>query len=299
MPVKKHLKYFPTSFLSGRNAKSISMTSELESDSFKLGVVLLAGGQGKRMKSAVPKQFLPLLGKPVFLHSLDLFLSMDDAKYIVIILDESYRDEYKQFTSDARIQWANPGKERQDSVFNGVSALPPDCNLVAIHDSARPLVTMEEIHQVISDGKEHGAAVLGVPMKATVKESEDGIFVLRTVPRSRLWEVHTPQVIQKALLQEGFIKVQKEGLEVTDDVSIIEYLNKPVKLTLGKYTNIKLTTPDDILIAEQVLQDRKILKDKQECASYITQQPAAITGKSMPCSSERYRDSLSSPSNRI
>lgn len=288
--------HFKTSiFNMMRNNVELAMTSTVDSESFQLGIVLLAGGQGKRMKSAVPKQFLPLLGKPVFLHSLDLFLSMTDAKYIVIILDESYRDEYKLYTSDKRIRWADPGKERQDSVYNGVSALPDDCNLVAIHDSARPLVTMEEVRQVISDGKVHGAAVLGVPMKATVKESEDGSFVLRTVPRSRLWEVHTPQVVQKAILLEGFTKVRKEGLEVTDDVSIVESLGKPVKLTLGQYTNIKLTTPDDILIAEQVLKDRKLLnenKQKEEKNKIISTTQSTAT-KSMPCSSERYRNSLS------
>merc|ERR1711988_464101 len=117
---------------------------------------------------------------------------------------------------------------------------------MGIHDAARPLVTPDEIYNVLRDGLEHGAAVLGVPMKATVKESEDGQFVMRTVDRSRLWEVHTPQVIKPALLREGFKQVEEQKLEVTDDVSIIEQLGLPVKITVGEYTNIKLTTPDDM-----------------------------------------------------
>ena len=139
---------------------------------------------------------------------------------------------------------------------SGLEACPGDAALVCIHDAARPLVTPEEIFKVIGDAREHGAAVLGVPVKATVKESDDGEFVLRTVDRSRLWEVHTPQVIKPALLREGFDKVAKEGLEVTDDVSIIEQLGLPVKLTLGEYTNLKVTTPDDMVVATQILDQR-------------------------------------------
>eukprot|EP01039_Chlorochromonas_danica_P006102 gene6102-6719_t len=226
----------------------------------QVAVVLLAGGKGKRMKSITPKQFLPVLGKPVFLRSLDVFRSMKEVvTTIVIVLDESYRHEYRfLLEEDPRIIWADPGAERQDSVFNGLSKVPDNCSLVAIHDAARPLVTVKEVMRCLEDAQQHGAAVLGVPMKATVKESADGEFVLRTIPRSRLWEIHTPQVAKKELFLEGFAKVQAERLEVTDDVSVIEALGKPVKLTLGEYTNIKLTTPDDLQIAEQILRERGV-----------------------------------------
>ena len=229
-----------------------------------VGVILLAGGKGKRMKSAMPKQFLPLLGKPVFLRSLDIFRSMHGiVSNIIIVLDASYRDEFSHILlEDPRISWADPGAERQDSVFNGLSVMPDTCSIVAIHDAARPLVTVQEVKDVLTDGLKFGAAVLGVPMKATVKESEDGQFVLKTVDRSRLWEIHTPQVASKSLFLEGFAKVKAENLEVTDDVSVIEALGKPVKLTLGEYTNIKLTTPDDLQVAEQVLRERGVVEVK-------------------------------------
>ena len=151
--------------------------------------------------------------------------------------------------------------ERQGSVENGLNKLVElsggKCAYAAIHDSARPLVTIKEVCDVVSDAKSTGAAVLGVPCKATIKESADGETVLRTIPRARLWEVHTPQVIKSDLLQEGFKKVEEENLEVTDDVSIVEAMGEPVKLTLGEYTNLKITTPEDMDVATAILEERK------------------------------------------
>ena len=253
-----------------------------------VGVVLLAGGKGTRMKASMPKQFLPLLGRPVFLRSLDIFTAFParTVSNIVIVLDESFRSEYRRIVEDDdRISWADPGDERQDSVFNGLQGIPDDCSVVAIHDAARPLVTEEEVLSVLADGYKYGAAVLGVPMKATVKESENGRFVLRTIPRSRLWEVHTPQVARKELLMAGFKKVAEEGLEVTDDVSVVEALGEPVRLTKGEYTNIKLTTPDDMNVAEHVLQERGV--DEKE--NFVKTDPV---DRSYPCPAERCVDKL-------
>mmetsp|Transcript_18829 Transcript_18829/g.45247 ORF Transcript_18829/g.45247 Transcript_18829/m.45247 type:complete len:306 (-) Transcript_18829:251-1168(-) len=223
-----------------------------------VGVILLAGGVGSRMKAGKPKQFLELEGKPMLMHSLDLFRGLEGVDSITIVIAEEYRDMFDDIVKkDDRIRFAGPGKERQDSVFNGLQQVPDSATLVAVHDAARPLVTPEEVYNVFRDAKEHGAAVLAVPMKATVKESEDGSFVLRTIERSRLWEIHTPQVIRPDLLKKGFEKVEKEGLEVTDDVSIIEQLPSPVKITVGEYTNIKVTTPEDMPMAVSILKSRE------------------------------------------
>jgi hypothetical protein len=113
-----------------------------------VAVILLAGGKGTRMKSVVPKQFLPLLGKPVFLRSLDIFRAMEGiVSNIIIVLDESFREEYNHILAeDSRICWADPGIERQGSVFNGLNKVPNECSIVAVHDSARPLVTIEEVY---------------------------------------------------------------------------------------------------------------------------------------------------------
>eukprot|EP00533_Pseudo-nitzschia_delicatissima_P001409 CAMPEP_0116093638 /NCGR_PEP_ID=MMETSP0327-20121206/8704_1 /TAXON_ID=44447 /ORGANISM="Pseudo-nitzschia delicatissima, Strain B596" /LENGTH=299 /DNA_ID=CAMNT_0003585187 /DNA_START=42 /DNA_END=942 /DNA_ORIENTATION=+ len=242
-------------------------------DMVDVGFVLLAGGTGSRMKASMPKQYLPLRGVPVLHHSLDLFLEklvehcnsgdVSPPENVVLVMDPKYQSEYQPIVDryPGRLEFANPGEERQGSVENGLNKLVEmsegKCNYVAVHDSARPLVTIEEICNVVGDAKEHGAAVLGVPCKATIKESEDGSFVLRTIERSRLWEVHTPQVIKIESLLKGFKKVAEENLEVTDDVSVIEQLGEPVKLTRGEYTNLKITTPEDMDVAEAILEERK------------------------------------------
>ena len=238
-----------------------------------VGFVLLAGGTGSRMKANMPKQYLPLRGVPVLHHSLDLFLErvpafcresgVAEPSHVVLVMDPIYQPEYQPIVDKykGRLTFANPGKERQGSVANGLNKLVAvsngQCTYVAVHDSARPLVTIEEVCNVVRDAKEHGAAVLGVPCKATIKESEDGNFVLRTIARARLWEVHTPQVIKIDTLLRGFAKVEAENLEVTDDVSIVEALGEAVKLTRGEYTNLKITTPEDMDVASAILEDRK------------------------------------------
>ena len=256
-------------------SRGIFFSANGESDAIDLGdvgFVLLAGGTGSRMKANMPKQFLSLCGVPVLHHSLSLFLDRlkDHAEshgkkgppFVILVMDPKYQPEYQPIVDKyaGRLAFANPGVERQGSVENGLSKLVElangSCSYVAVHDSARPLVTVKEITNVVRDAKEHGAAVLGVPCKATIKESEDGSLVLRTIPRKRLWEVHTPQVIKIDTLQRGFTKVQAEGLEVTDDVSIVEALGEPVKLTLGEYTNLKITTPEDMSVAESILKER-------------------------------------------
>eukprot|EP00980_Cylindrotheca_fusiformis_P031095 scaffold25826_cov132-Cylindrotheca_fusiformis.AAC.3 len=239
-----------------------------------VGFVLLAGGTGSRMKASMPKQYLPLRGVPVLHHSLDLFLNrlpkyckskgVSPPEHVVLVMDPTYQPEYQPIIDNfppGQLSFANPGVERQGSVENGLKQLVKvsggKCKFAAIHDSARPLVTIEEVCNVVEDAQEHGAAVLGVPCKATIKESDDGAFVLRTIQRARLWEVHTPQVVNIDTLLRGFKKVEEENLEVTDDVSIVEALGEPVKLTRGEYTNLKITTPEDMDVAQAILEERK------------------------------------------
>lgn len=195
---------------------------------------------------------------PVVEHSLQLFANMPEVSQLVVVVDKRYRHVFDAHAArlQQRLVLADPGEERQDSVFNGLQCVTAGASLVCVHDAARPLVTEGNVREVLRDALHHGAAVLGVPSKPTIKESEDGSFVLRTIPRKRLWEIQTPQVIKPELLRKGFEKVKAENLDVTDDVSIVECLGEPVKITLGDYTNIKLTTSVDMIIAESILNER-------------------------------------------
>ncbi|GAV63321.1 IspD domain-containing protein [Cephalotus follicularis] len=220
-----------------------------------VSVILLAGGKGKRMGASMPKQYLPLLGQPIALYSFFTFSQMVEVREIVVVCDPSYKDIFEDNKEKINVdlKFTLPGKERQDSVYSGLQAIDLNSELVCIHDSARPLVSTGDTEKVLKDGWNIGAAVLGVPVKATIKEANSKSFVVKTLDRKTLWEMQTPQVIKPGLLRKGFELVSREGLEVTDDVSIVEYLKHPVYITEGSYTNIKVTTPDDLLLAERIL----------------------------------------------
>lgn len=227
-----------------------------------VGVVFLSGGVGKRMGAGMPKQYIKLLGREIALHALEAFLDCD-VKEIVIVCAEEWRSVFegylaKRGTVKPVIKYTSGGKERQDSVKNGLDKLTTE--FAAVHDCARPLVTKAEIDLVIADARRHGAALLAVRTKATIKRASDGkgdeAMVGDTLDRNQMWEAQTPQVVRCSLLRQGFDHAAKHGLAVTDDVSLVESLGKPVKLSEGEYTNIKVTTPEDISVAETILRSR-------------------------------------------
>jgi 2-C-methyl-D-erythritol 4-phosphate cytidylyltransferase len=204
----------------------------------KTWAILLAGGKGLRMGGETPKQFLEIAGLPVALHSYRLLQALDLP--IIVVCEPEYQSFF-----DGDVLFAEPGKERQDSVYNGSRLLPAEAEYVLVHDAARPCLRKERVEKLLEEAYLHGAAVLGVPAKNTVKEVARG-FVLRTLDRSTLWEVSTPQVLKKAWLEEGFEKVRANGLLVTDDVSLAELLGHPVKMVLDHPSNGKLTHPEDL-----------------------------------------------------
>lgn len=211
----------------------------------KISAILLAGGVGSRMGEQVPKQYLPLHGKSIALYSVELFMAIEEIGEIIVVCEQRYQ---KMFPPTLR--FAKPGIRRQDSLYHALELIAEESEMVVIHDAARPLVTRDILRRAIEGCREQGAAAVGVLAKSTIKESCEGGFVKKTLDRSLLWEIQTPQVIRSALLKRAVDHAKKHSLEVTDDVSLVEAVNHPVKIIEGSYQNIKITTAEDLKLAE-------------------------------------------------
>jgi 2-C-methyl-D-erythritol 4-phosphate cytidylyltransferase len=215
-----------------------------------ISAILLSGGQGKRMKREIPKQYLPLQKKPIILHALEALLSFPSWSEIVIVCEKKYQGLFTPYQNKASLLFASPGKSRQDSVFSGLQTLSSNTKWVCVHDGARPLLLKKDLEAVLLQGQSFGAAALAVPVKMTIKETDNTGLVKKTIPRSHLWEIQTPQVLAYHLLQEGHQKALKNHYTATDDVSLAEYLDHPVLLVEGSYSNLKITTEEDLELAE-------------------------------------------------
>ncbi len=221
-------------------------------------VIFLAGGVGSRMGASIPKQYMPLKGRPVAQYSFEVFCRHPRVQEIVIVCDPAYRS---CFVSDfLNIRYALPGVRRQDSLHQGFKAIEGAPKLVCIHDAARPLIDEEMVTRVLDEAEQHGAATLGMKVKYTLKQSDSNGFVKQTLDRSEIWEIQTPQVLKLDLLSTGLKKMLEKHIEVTDDVSLAELVGAPVKLVPGSCSNVKITTSDDLDFAEFLLsRDSKFL----------------------------------------
>lgn len=224
--------------------------------------VIAAAGQGSRMKAGVNKQFLELLGKPVLIHTLEIFEKCSLIDEVILIApsgEESYcQDLIKEYGLSKTTKFVAGGQERQDSVARGLEKLSNRCDIVAVHDGARPLLLCSDlinILQIQATSKADGA-ILAVPVKDTIKESLDGKIVKCTLDRSKLWMVQTPQVFRKDVLTSAYQKALEEGFTGTDDASLVERYGFKIKLVEGSYENIKITTPEDLDLARLILKRR-------------------------------------------
>lgn len=210
-----------------------------------ISLIFLAGGQGNRMKAATPKQFLPLKGKPLARHSFELFLTLPMIQEIVVVCAENYESLFPEATL-----FAHPGQERQNSVENGFQRVTQKADYVLIHDSARPFVEKKDVEKLLEEGIPVGAATLGVPVKYTIKQIGIDQAVEKTLDRSSLFEIQTPQLLKSSLLRQGLDLANQKNLILTDDVALAELLDHPVKVVTGSYQNLKITTPEDLRYAK-------------------------------------------------
>ena len=211
-------------------------------------VVIVAGGRGERMGQ--PKQLLPIGDKPVLVHSIEAFKKCPAVKQIVVVTDVENRAPIKEYGLD--VEFVSAGDTRMRSVQNGFILTDPSSEVVAVHDGARPLVDPEKIGECLAMAREHGAAVLAVPVKDTIKRTENGA-VAQTLNRNELWAAQTPQCYQRAILERALEKFASDK-DATDESQLVEKLGVKVQVVLSDYKNTKLTTPEDLLFARALVE---------------------------------------------
>lgn len=220
--------------------------------------IIAAAGAGSRIGGDVSKQFLCLDGKPIVAHTLEKFQSCIKVDEIILVVpqgmghfcEEKIIHEYK-LTKVKQI--VSGGTSRQMSVYNGLRCVSPDANIVMIHDGVRPFVKYDEINVLIETTKTAGACCLGVRVKDTIKICDDSNTIISTPPRDTLWAVHTPQVFRRDIIFEAYEKAWSDDYIASDDATLVERLNQPVIMIEGSYFNIKITTPDDLLLAMEFI----------------------------------------------
>lgn len=221
------------------------------------GVIIVAAGTGSRMKKDINKQFIKLNDKEIIAHTIDKFYNNDNIDDIVVVIKE---EEEKHFIDNVinkygfnDIKIAYGGNERQDSVYNGIKKLNNNCDVILVHDGARPFVTGDIIENSIEEAKKHNAVVVGVKVKDTIKiVSEDG-NIIDTPDRRYLWSVQTPQVFKYDIITKAYEDAYNKNYYGTDDAMLVERIGYNVKMVEGSYDNIKITTPEDLKFGEQIL----------------------------------------------
>ena len=221
------------------------------------GVVIVAAGTGSRMNMGINKQFIKLEGKEIIAYTIEKFYNNSNIEDIVVVVKEDESEFFKKEILDKynfkNVKIAYGGKERQDSVYNGLKLLEEKCDVVLIHDGARPFVSDKIIDKSIEEAKEHKAIVVGVPVKDTIKVIDNDKNIVDTPNRSVLWAVQTPQTFDYNILIDAYKDAFKNKFYGTDDAMLVERIGYKVKMLEGSYNNIKITTQEDLNIGSQIL----------------------------------------------
>ncbi|MGD9947470.1 MAG: 2-C-methyl-D-erythritol 4-phosphate cytidylyltransferase [Desulfobulbus sp.] len=232
-----------------------------------VGVVLPAGGIGSRFGHSHPKQFLDLIGVPILVRTCRAFLQIPEISLVAIAAPKDHyqasidllqnhlpKEEFK------RLLFTVGGATRQDSVRAGLSLLPPEIELVLVHDAARPLIDRQTILRCLQGAVQYGAVIAAIPVKDTLKKVAETGQITDTVDRCELWQAQTPQAAQRMLLEQAFEKAATSGFIGTDEASILEAAGTPVWVVEGSERNLKVTRPEDLQVASNLLQEPTIMK---------------------------------------
>ncbi len=228
-----------------------------------VSALIAAAGQGKRMNSDINKQYLKLVDKPILAHTLEAFLQCDMIDEIILVVGQEemglcQEEVIDKYGFDQKpIKIVSGGKERQESIFNGLKAVAKETEIVVTHDGARPFITVDIIERSIVGAHDNGAVGVGVPVKDTIKVVDEDTNIVDTPERSKLWQIQTPQTFVYDLLKEAHLHAQNDDFLGTDDSVLVEKIGHKVKMIKGSYENIKITTPEDIFFGEAILKKRQ------------------------------------------
>jgi 2-C-methyl-D-erythritol 4-phosphate cytidylyltransferase len=226
----------------------------------KICAIIPVAGRGKRFASKTPKQYHKIYGQPIITITLQKFLSIEDISCGIVVAapEEMNRVEkllqaLKGFKEKYKI--AVGGKQRQDSVYNGLMCISSDTDIVIVHDGVRPLISKKIIKESIRSAKKYGACITAVPVKDTIKRVQDN-KVLSTLFRENLWQVQTPQTFQFNILKNAHEQAKIKNYYSTDEAGLVEWIGHPVHVITGDYKNIKVTTADDIKLVEGLYNEK-------------------------------------------
>jgi 2-C-methyl-D-erythritol 4-phosphate cytidylyltransferase len=226
--------------------------------SLNVSAIVVAAGKGSRMNTGVSKQFLPLVNKPILVHTLQCFEHSKDVDEVVLVCGSEdilkCRKLINTYSLSKVKQIVAGGEERQDSVYQGLQAATGEW--VLVHDGVRPFLSSNLIDRLIIEVREKEAVVLGVPVKDTIKVVDDNGLILSTPPRKSLWAIQTPQAFRLSSLRKAYEYAHLRQFRGTDDASLMEHMGLLVHVIHGDYENIKITTPEDLRIAEALLRKR-------------------------------------------
>ncbi|MYL35916.1 2-C-methyl-D-erythritol 4-phosphate cytidylyltransferase [Pontibacillus yanchengensis] len=223
-------------------------------------IIILAAGQGKRMRAKQNKQFICLEDKPLIVHTLDVFNEDHNCTSINLVINPNEQSEMENLIACYKymdkVKFVHGGTERQDSVYQGLKACDSKEGVVLIHDGARPFVKKDNLDKLTEEAERGGAALLAVPVTDTIKrKTASGLTSLN---RSELWAAQTPQAFHFSIIEKAHEHAKNTGFLGTDDASLVEQLRLPVEIVQGSYDNIKLTTPEDVEKAQAILNKRSM-----------------------------------------
>lgn len=228
----------------------------------KVVAVVPAGGTGKRMGVGTPKQFLMLGGVPMMLHALRVLDRTPGVTEVILVVPKEERDRalaevVERYGLKKVLKVVPGGATRQESVQHGLNEVDEDVEIVVVHDAVRPFITEDRIERSIEAARKHGGAIVAVPMKDTPKQAGPDRLIQRTLDRTDLWLAQTPQTFRRALVAEAYRKAAIAHVHATDDAALVERLGHKVAIVEGSWENIKITTPEDMILAEAILAARK------------------------------------------